>query len=228
VVGPDIPEHINGNALDKAIWEELRSLGSRADLVARHLVAAWELLEDDPDVAVEHALAASAAGARLAVVREAAGEVCYAAGRFDKALVELKAARRMSGSDDMLAVIADCERGVGRPKKALDLAASPAAARLAPEQRVEMLIVAAGARADQGRIDDALSELDVPALHRAKGSGPVARLRYAYADLLERAGRLDEAREWFAQASMIDVEGDTDADERALELSRRLDEDRDN
>jgi hypothetical protein len=56
----------------------------------------------------------------------------------------------------------------------------------------------------------------------------VARLRYAYADLLERAGRLDEARDWFAQAAMIDVEGDTDADERALELSRRLNEDRDN
>src|SRR5690606_4410051 len=46
----------------------------------------------------------------------------------------------------------------------------------------------------------------------------VARLRYAYADMLLAAGRTAEAREWFVRAAAADAEDATDAAERALEL----------
>jgi hypothetical protein len=43
------------------------------------------------------------------------------------------------------------------------------------------------------------------------------RLRYAYADALDAAGRKDEAREWFAKCAELDEEEFTDAAERAAE-----------
>jgi hypothetical protein len=41
------------------------------------------------------------------------------------------------------------------------------------------------------------------------------RLRYAYADALDAAGRKDEARTWFAKCAELDVDEFTDAAERA-------------
>jgi len=41
------------------------------------------------------------------------------------------------------------------------------------------------------------------------------RLRYAYADALDAAGREDEAKQWFAKCAEIDEEEFTDAAERA-------------
>ena len=41
------------------------------------------------------------------------------------------------------------------------------------------------------------------------------RLRYAYADALEAAGRIDEAREWFTKCAAVDAEESTDALERS-------------
>ena len=41
------------------------------------------------------------------------------------------------------------------------------------------------------------------------------RLRYAYADALEAAGRNDEAREWFAKCANLDPDEETDALERS-------------
>src|SRR5690606_40769256 len=46
----------------------------------------------------------------------------------------------------------------------------------------------------------------------------VARLFYAYADVLEELGRKGEAREYFSRASAVDREGVTDADERLAAL----------
>jgi hypothetical protein len=41
------------------------------------------------------------------------------------------------------------------------------------------------------------------------------RLRYAYADALAAAGRVEEATEWFIKCAAIDHEESTDAQERA-------------
>lgn len=199
--------------------EELSGLSAgAAKAVARHLVMAAALLDDDPDAAYAHALAARRRAARVGVVREAVGVAAYTAGRYSEALAELRAARRMTGSASYLPMMADSERGLGRPRRALDLAADPAVTGLDVAERVEMLIVAAGARRDLGEHEAAAVSLQVPEL-RSKSHAPwVARLRYAYADALLAAGRDQEARRWFVQAAAADADGETDAEQRAHEL----------
>lgn len=189
-----------------------------ADLVGRHLAAAARALGEDPELSLSHAKAASRRAGRVALVREAVGIAAYAAGDFGTALIELRAAARISGSAEYLPMMADCERGLGRPEKALALVASPQAETLDRDARVELLIVAAGARRDLGQVDAAVLTLQVPALRAAATGSWLARLRYAYADALLEAGRSQEAREWFELAARVDPEGETDADERVDEL----------
>ncbi|WP_337062433.1 hypothetical protein [Kineococcus sp. G2] len=188
------------------------------DAVARHLVASGRLVDTDPERAWQHALAAQRRGGRIAAVREAAAIAAYKAGHFREALAEFRTARRMTGDDSYLPLMADCERGLGRPERALDLASTPEVARLDPAAKVEMLIVAAGARADLGQREAAVVALQVPQL-RAAGRAPWrARLWYAYADALLAVGREAEAREWLEKAAGADAEGETDAAERLAEL----------
>lgn len=205
--------------LDRVTLNSLRTLPEGlAEIVARHLVAAALVLPEDPQLALAHARAASRRAGRVAVVREAVGVAAYAAGDYGTALTELKAAARISGAADYLPMIADCERGLGRPERALALASSPEAAALDRDGKVEMLIVAAGARRDLGQPEAAVLTLQVPALKsRARGEW-LARLRYAYADALAEVGRVAEAREWFGRAAEVDPEGTTDAAERRDEL----------
>jgi tetratricopeptide (TPR) repeat protein len=181
-------------------------------------VAAGQLIDTDPQTAYQHTLAARARAARVAVVREACGEAAYAAGEFADALSELRAAKRMNGATDYLPVMADCERALGRPEKALALAKSPGVANLPPELQAEMTIVEAGARRDMGDLDAAVRTLENAPLRSRSRADWVVRLRYAYADTLLAAGRRDEAVQWFHRTVGIDGEGITDADERIAEL----------
>jgi tetratricopeptide (TPR) repeat protein len=176
------------------------------------------LIDEDPKTAYEHTLAARARAARVAVVREACGEAAYAAGEYAEALSELRAAKRMNGVNDYLPVMADCERALGRPDKALALAKNPAVANLAPELQAEMTIVEAGARADLGEIEEALRTLENSPLRSRSRADWVARLRYAYADLLLTAGRTEDAIVWFHRTAGVDSNGVTDAAERLIEL----------
>jgi len=174
-------------------------------------------IDDDPDLAWEHAQAAVRRAGRIAAVREAAGLAAYRAGHFARALTELRAARRMSGLDNQLPVIADCERGLGRPERTLEIAGSAPVARLDEAGRIEMRIVAAGARRDMGQLDAALVTLQCPELSQSDTVwGP--RLRYAYADTLVELGRVDEAAHWFDKTAQVDVDGTTDAEDRFVEL----------
>ena len=205
--------------MDRFTLHSLRTLPEGlADLVGRHLAAAARLLADDPTEALAHTRAAARKAGRVAVVREAVGVVAYAAGDYATALSELRAAARISGSAEYLPMMADCERGLGRPDRALALASSEEVARLDRDGKVEMLIVAAGARRDQGQPEAAVLTLQVPALRARSGAPWQARLRYAYADALLAVGRTAEARDWFGQAAEVDPEGDTDAVERLDEL----------
>jgi hypothetical protein len=216
---PPTDPDVTGHELDDEVRSELSTLGGGASAaVARHLVMAGRLLDDDPELAYQHALAARRRAARIGVVREAAGIAAYAAGRYAEALAELRAARRMSGSAEYLPMMADSERGLGRPQRALDLAADPAVTGLDAAGRVEMLIVAAGARRDLGQLESAVVSLQVPELRSRSREPWVARLRYAYADALLALGRHAEAREWFVRAADADYDGQTDALERIDQL----------
>jgi tetratricopeptide (TPR) repeat protein len=216
---PHVPDSVQASDLDRVTLNSLRTLPEGlAEIVARHLVAASALLADDPQAALEHARAAARRAGRVAVVREAVGVAAYAAGDFAAALSELRAAARISGSSEYLPMMADCERGLGRPERALALASTPEAATLDRDGKVEMLIVAAGARRDLGQPEAAVLTLQVPALKSRATGQWLARLRYAYADALAEVGRNAEARAWFLRAAEVDPEGLTDAVERLDEL----------
>ncbi len=205
--------------LDGAVRRDLLSLDKRnAEAVARHLVMASRLLEDDPRAALAHARAARGRAGRIAVVRETAGVVAYHAGEWAEALSELRAARRMSGGAGLLAVMADAERGLGRPERAIELGRSDEAAALTGDDASELRIVVAGARMDLGQYDQAVVTLQTPDLDPERTGTPAARLFYAYADALAAAGRTADALTWFLNSAAADVENDTDAEERVAEL----------
>ena len=148
------------------------------------------------------------------MVREVHGIFAYHAGDYRTASRELRTAMRITGRTDVLPMIADCERGLGRPERALDIAASEAANDLGVEAAIELMMVVAGAYADTGDVQTALRTLEIPALrHKVDGRWQV-RLWVAYADLLERADREDEARRWITLAADADTDGLTDAAER--------------
>jgi tetratricopeptide (TPR) repeat protein len=175
-------------------------------------------MDEDPAAALEHARTARALGARLAVVREGAGLAAYAAGEFREAAAEIRAHRRMSGSPEHLAVLADCERALGRPERALAMLEDPDVGRLEPASRVELLIVASGARRDLGDAAAAVALLEIAELDSPTVRPWTSRLWYAYADALLAAGRQEDAVRWFTAVHAID-EGETDADERLAALT---------
>ena len=211
---PDIPEEVTGEELEKTVRAELLSLSAEnAKVVSRHLVCVNMYMDSDPQLAHKHGIAAAHHAGRLAVVRESAGYAAYRAGHYEIALKELRASHRISGDVSMWPVMADCERGLGNPLKALALAGSPEVKKLGKAEEIEMRIVASGARRDLGENDAAVITLTCKELKNESEEWSV-RLRYAYADALNHAGRKEEAREWFIKCAEIDREEITDASER--------------
>ena len=221
--GPPLPDEITGKELDRSVAAQLKGLPEKlAARVARHLAAAGMLIDEDPETAYQHTLAARSRASRLAVVREATGEAAYAAGHYAEALSELRAAKRMNGATAYLPIMADCHRALGQPEQALKLARSPGVASFKPDAKAEMTIVEAGARRDLGRVDEAIRALEHAPLNSKSREAWVVRLRYAYADALEEAGRRTEALTWFHRTEAIDGSELTDAGERAAALERAL------
>ena len=217
---PRVPEDITGKEIDRRVAAELRTLPEELGLtVARLLVAASRALEaEDPDLAVAYAGEAKRLAGRVSVVREALGIAAYSAGDYATALAELRAVRRMTGDQDYVPVMADCERGLGRPRKALEIIGEVPDSQMSEPSRIEARIVAAGARRDLGQPDAALLLLQVPELSARRTEEWLPRLRYAYADTLLALGRADEARTWFERAAQTDPDGVTDAEERLADM----------
>ncbi|MFJ8956808.1 tetratricopeptide repeat protein [Streptomyces sp. NPDC102381] len=199
--------------------QELQSLPrGLAEDVAMNLVMVARLIDEDPERAYAYSRIALRLASRVAAVREAAGFAAYGTQKYSEALAEFRAARRMTGSAELWPLMADCERGLGRPEKALDMAGAPEVSKLDKAGQVEMRLVAAGARRDMGQLDAAIVTLQSPELASNATQPWTARLRYAYADALLEAGREDDAREWFAKAVESDKDGSTDASDRLAEL----------
>ncbi len=220
VAAPPLPDDVTAAELDAEVRRDLRGLQKEtAETVARHLVAAGSLVDDDPDQALAHARYARYRASRIALVREAAGIAAYHAGEWAEALGELRAARRMGGGPGHIAVMADIERALGRPERALDLARGPEARELDRSEAIELSIVAAGARRDLGELDAAVVGLQLPELDPARRDPWSARLFYAYADNLAAAGRESDAVQWFMHAADADEVAETDAATRLAELT---------
>jgi len=188
---PEIPEDVVYGQLDRSVRSRLRTLTKEnAEDVGRHLIMAGLLMDSDPELAYRHAAVAAARGGRVDVVREAAALTAYATGRYAEALREFRTVRRLNGSSEHLPLMADCERGLGRPERAIALSQDPEANSLTPAGRIELAIVVAGARADMGEAEAALV-----ALKRLTTSDPAVQSRIdgATADILRGLGRDNEA-----------------------------------
>ncbi len=193
--GPDLPDWADPRELDPSVRTALRGLDSRnAEKVAKHLVVAGTLVDEDPELALAHACAARDRASRLAVVREAVGVAAYHAGDYAEASRELRAYRRMSGEEGYRAVLADCERALGRPEVALRLVREALADRPDRQETVELQLVEAGARQDLGEVaaarlvlEGALGGRPAPGRVDLRDEGTL-RLASAYADLLAASG----------------------------------------
>jgi tetratricopeptide (TPR) repeat protein len=191
----------------------LKGLDPRnADRVAAHLVAAGSLMDDDPEAALAHARAARDRASRVAAVREAVGVAAYHAGDFTEAAREIRAYRRMSGDQGYRAVLADCERALGRADVALRLVAEALADGPDTDEMLELRIVESGARLDLG--EDAAARL---VLESALGGRPDpstldagdparVRLASAYADVLQAQGEDELAAVWLTAIAAADPE----------------------
>jgi tetratricopeptide (TPR) repeat protein len=212
-----IPDAITADQLDQEARSQLNSLpNDLADQVARYIVAAG--MAEDPERGYQYAQAARRLAARVGVVREASGIAAYQTERWAEALSELRAARRLTGQDDYLPVMADSERALGRLDRALAVIHEADTATLDRAAQIELRIVESGIRRDQGLADAAVIALQVPELTSGRLRPWSARLFYAYADALLAAGRTEEARNAFSRAATADADGETDAAERLDEL----------
>ena len=166
----EIPEDITGSELPAEIKAELRTLPEGlAKFVSKHLVAAGRFIDSNPELALIHAKAANvAAASRLAIIREAVGVAAYRCGDYKFALAELKAARRISGKPDCLSLIADCERGLGRPEKAIEVLNEKDISKMDKVDFHELMITVVGARKDLGQKDAGIPDENSGIFARAK------------------------------------------------------------
>ena len=200
---PPIPEEITARDLHPSARNELKTLSKEnADQTARHLAMAAQLIDEEPERAHAHALAASRRAGRIPVVRSTLAITAYGIGDFALALRELRTYRRLSGKDDMIALIVDSERGVGRPDRALEEGRAVDRSALEPEVRVALAIAMSGARLDRGETELALGELEIPELDPDRAFEWSPALFSARAAVLEDLGRTDEAAFWTERADV--------------------------
>ena len=222
--------HVDADALpaelDRAAWRELKALTKEnAEWVAGHLVMASRVVDEDPARAHQHALAAARRAGRIPVVRETVGITAYLVGDFALALRELRTYRRLSGSNDQLPLMVDCERGLGRPDRALELASDVARSSLPVAVQVELAIARSGARLDMGQPQLALAELEIPQLTPDTAYSFSPALFDSYAVVLAELGRDDDAALWGdranrAAAALAEAAGiDDDDDVVVIEMA---------
>ncbi|BBK84744.1 hypothetical protein CASZ1_13480 [Cutibacterium acnes] len=209
------PLDFDEKALPAPVRAELRGVpADTAHIIEGHLVAAAELLDEDPAQANAHAQAARRRAPRLPILREVAAEAAYQAGEYASALNDYRALRRMTGNDNFLPVIADCERALGRPQAALRLICEGQEAGLNPAQQIELVLVQAGARRDLGQRDEAVRLLREAVKNLKAPTEATARLHYAYAETLLEEGDTAGARKWFVSAQRHDPANFLDSQDR--------------
>ena len=182
---PMIPPEITAEDLDISARVQLKTLSEEnAEWVARHLAMTSLLIDSDPELAHKHAQAALNRAGRLAIVHETVGITAYATGDFALALRELLTHRRLTGSNEQIPLIVDCERGMERPQRALDAARDVDRKELSKGVRINLAIALSGARLDLNQPELALEELEIAELS-PKGIIPQSiNLFRAYADCL--------------------------------------------
>jgi tetratricopeptide (TPR) repeat protein len=207
--------------LPKNVLAELRATarpGKGEIMVKVFSDAARAYMEGDYDEAIRLGEQAKHIALRAAAARELLGLAYYRVGKWSEAAKELTTFRRISGSTEQNPVIADSYRAMGKPEKALEFCLEIDRKKVDPGVYYEGVIVAAGALADQGRLDDAISILERLNLRPEVAAEHHLRAWYTLADLLERKGRFTQAKEWFEAVVAADADM-TDAPDRLAKLS---------
>ena len=208
---PTIPAGVSAEELDKDALRSLATLsGINRDIVARHLVMAGQLIDLDPELAYKHAKAAASRAGRVDVVREASALTAYAAGHYEEALREVRAMRRLRGDLSLRAIEADCERGLGRPERAIEIIDQTDTSQLDLAEQVELVLVSSGARADLGQNEVGLVIVDDAIVALGEDADPefLRRLMSVQADRLRELGRDEEADQ--VEANIPEEEEDPD------------------
>lgn len=154
---------------------------------------------------------------RAVSIREFLGLAYYHQGRWQEAARELSTFRRISGSTEQNPVLADSYRAMGKPDKAIEYVDEIVSGTVPDAVYFEGAIVAAGALADAGRVDDAIARLQALDLQPKTAEDHHLRAWYVLGDLLARKGRFTQAREWFEAVVSADPDA-TDAPERLAKL----------
>lgn len=191
---PKMPKGMEWSMLSKDERERLRGLSKEhAENIGLHILAAYTLIDDNPQDALAHAKWVARQASRIDFARETLAFVAYRIQDYKTALREFRTAFRMNGYPDYLPFIADCERGLSNPRKAIELAVSDEARMLRGDAKAEMFLVYAGALADLEHWDKAIDIAHT--LGRSKGISGGYRMRAVQAEqfFLEEAGRSEEA-----------------------------------
>ena len=213
--------------LDREVRGRLRTLSKeQAERAGKHLVMVARLIDTDPELAYLHAQAAVRRAGRVDVAHEAAGLAAYRSGRYAEALRELRTVRRLNGSPEHLPVIADAERGLGRPERAIVVGNDPEAGLLSVESQVELAMVISGARLDLGEPEAAVAVLDSAVVRAVRGV-LAARVAQARATALAALGRDADAElelSRFTQDELDAAAGDVEEEDDEIVVFDLLDE----
>lgn len=183
--------------LPSEIWAEISQTShhGKAPVVRDQILEAIAAFEREEYAdAFARASVAKGEAPRSASVRELLGLAAYRLGRWRDAQRELQTYRRLSGRRDHDPEIADCERALGRPERAVEILADLDAEEVGEQVWVEGLIVSAGALLDLGRPREAVQRLGRGPVDAKVVHGHHLRLWYALADALEKAGQRAKAR----------------------------------
>jgi len=187
---PLIPSEITPDDVDMGVRVQLKTLtAENAEMTARHLAMVSLLIDDDPELAHKHAIAAARRAGRLAIAHETLGITAYAIGDFTLALRELLTHRRLSGSNDQLPLIVDAERGMKRPERALEAVAGVDRSKLPVGIRINLAVALSGARLDLGQVKLAQQELEIAELSPKRVFEQSPLLFRSYAEVLRELGK---------------------------------------
>jgi tetratricopeptide (TPR) repeat protein len=150
-------------------------------------------------------------------VRELLGLCQYRLGQYQVATKELEAFVELTNSVEQHPVLMDCARAQGKHRRVEELWEELATASPSGALVTEGRIVLAGARADQGRLTEAIATLDRRSPQSSRVQDHHVRVWYALADLYERAGDLPKARDLFQRIRRHDA-GFADVAERLAAL----------
>ncbi len=201
VVEPEIYEDVQAYDLDANVRAQLKGLRKEVEeKIAKHLVMSGNLIDEDPQLAYEHACYALKCASRIPIIREAVALCSYQCGNYVQALRELRAYNRLTGHRILPSIEADCLRATGKMNQAVELISSLDMKKLSLQEQVEVIIVSANLRYEMGQADLALQLFDNTLANLASKSSCEEykyRLLEAKATMLEQLGENQKAQEIF-------------------------------